>query len=93
MTQENDNPNGRINSYWEKFGTWACTAMLGFGLLVFQDQRAQVSKLEEKVNFLYQDKVSKADLREEINKILQAQEASKTDIIARMELYFGRLQK
>lgn len=85
--------NSRINQYWEKFGIWACTAMVGFGLLVFQDQRAQIEKLEERVNFLYQDKVSKAELKEEINRILIAQEASKSDIIARMELYFGRHPK
>lgn len=85
--------NSRINKYWEKFGIWACTAMLGFGLLVFQDQRAQVAKLEEKVNFLYQDKVSKAELKEEINRLSQEYQAGKSDIIARMEIYFGRLER
>lgn len=88
----NEPANTRLNNYIERFGVWACSIIMGFGLMTYQDLKAQTDKLEEKVNFLYQDKVSKAELREEINRIVKAQEAAKTDIIARMELYFGRVE-
>ncbi|MNQ43064.1 hypothetical protein D3C85_801310 [compost metagenome] len=91
MAQEN--ANTRLNDLFQRFGIWACSAMMAFGILVFQDHRAQLGKLEEKVNHLYIDKVSRAELKEEVNRILVAQEASKADILSRLEIYFGRISR
>lgn len=84
--------NSRINGYFERVAIWACSAMIGFGLLVFQDHRAQLVKMEEKVQHLYVDKVSRQELKEEINRVVQSQEATKSDILARLDLFFEAIK-
>lgn len=85
--------NSRINKYWEKFALWACSGVIALLCLAYQDQRTQVTKLEEKVNFLYLDKVSKSDLKETEDRLMKRIEGMGSDILARLDIYFGKMNK
>lgn len=89
--------NERINGYWEAWGKWVAIALLSICLWIFQDVRsdmkADIQRLDDRVAFMQHDKVSRAELREEVQRILKAQEDSKRDILERLEVYFGRPPK
>lgn len=49
----------------------------------FNDLKERQARQEEKISYLYQDKVSRAEFREEINNMRFQIEGTKTDILAR----------
>jgi hypothetical protein len=51
----------------------------------YTDTKDRIRGIEERVSFLYQDKVSRAEFREEMTQMRLQVEATKTDIIARQE--------
>ena len=83
----------RINGYFERFAIWAGGLLIALLLLAYQDQRQQVARLEERVSFLYLDKVSKTDLKDTEARIMNRIEGMQSDILARMDLLFGKVTK
>ena len=90
----------KFNNIYGKIIGVAVSLALTIGGFMYSDMKARVTVLEEKVSFLYQDKVSRAEFREEMNQIrmqneanktdiLSRQESTKSDILARMDLYFS----
>lgn len=80
--------NSRINAVWEKFAIWACSAIIALLVIGYQDQKSKVDKMEERLQFLYLDKVSKNELKEVETRIMNRIEAGNADILARIDLYF-----
>lgn len=83
----------RINGLFERFAIWAGGLLIAILFLAYQDQRADIVRLEEKVSFLSLDKVSRTDLRETEARIMARIEGMQSDILSRMELYFGKITK
>lgn len=90
----------KFNSIYGKIIAVAVSLALSIGGFMYNDLKSRTAVLEEKVSFLYQDKVSRAEFREEMNQlrmqndankadILSRQETTKQDILARMDLYFN----
>jgi len=88
MTTPSDEPsaNSRINQVWEKFAIWACSAIIALLVIGYQDQKSKVDKMEERVQFLYLDKVSKQDMDKLEDRIMTGIAASNSTILARMDL-------
>lgn len=64
---------------------YATAIVIGFGLWSYNDTKDRIKGIEERVSFLYQDKVSRAEFREEMTQMRLQIEATKSDIIARQE--------
>lgn len=101
MSTDNNSANHRLNGIWERLALGLLSLVLGITLLTIQGMRADQKELEGKVFTLQMDKVSKADLRETENRLLQGfqaqitdlksqQESSKQDILSRIDLYFKK---
>jgi hypothetical protein len=88
MTNPSSEPsaNSRINQVWEKFAIWACSAIIALLVIGYQDQKSKVDKLEEKVQILYQEKVSKNELKDVEQRLMTRIEAGNADILARIDL-------
>ena len=86
MANEPQDANSRINGYWERVCMWVCGGAIALLCLVYQDQKVTVDKLEEKVQFLYVDKVSKQDMDRLEERIMKGIAAGNSDIISRLEL-------
>jgi hypothetical protein len=78
-----------FETWWEKTqdkiiaGTIAI--ILGIGAMIYTDMKQRVYILEDKVAFLYNDKVSKAEFKEEMTQLRLQNDANKSDIIARQD--------
>lgn len=94
-----DTVDRKFNTIYGKIIGVGLSLILTVGGIMYSDMKARVTVLEEKVSFLYQDKVSRAEFKEEMNQIrmqneanktdiLSRQESTKSDILARMDLYF-----
>lgn len=86
--------NGNIlTPYWEKFSIWAVGAIITLLCIGFQDQRTKVERLDERVQILFLEKVSKQEMKEVEQRIMQRIEAGNADILARLDLYFKTKDK
>lgn len=85
-TSRNNDANTRISAYWEKFAIWSCGAIIALLCIGYQDQKSTIDKLEERVQFLYLDKVGKGELKEVETRIMSRIEAGNADILARIDL-------
>lgn len=86
MPSDNQDANSRINGYWERVSLWLCGGAIALLCLVYQDQKARVEKIEEKVQFLLLDKVSKQEMDRLEERIMQGIAAGNTAILSRMDL-------
>lgn len=82
--------NSRITAVWERLAVWALSFIIVLLGLAYNDQKGKIEKMEERVQFLYIDKVNKSELKETETRIMSRIEASQSDILARLDLYFGR---
>lgn len=89
----NDTANSRITAIWEKFAIGLLSVVMALGLLVIQDLRAQVKETESRVLFLYTDKVSNQQLKDTEQRLVTNIEGMRSDLLARLDLYFGSLNK
>ena len=60
--------------------------MIALLCIGYQDQKTRVDKMEEKLQFLYLDKVSKNELKDVEARIMTRIEAGNADILARIDL-------
>ncbi|MCY1416335.1 hypothetical protein D9M71_318400 [compost metagenome] len=85
--------NGRINGYWERIALFALSSILALTVWAFQEQSKRVEKLEATTLVLQTSKVDKGDLRDVEDRINSKIDGMKSDILGRLEWYFGRLPK
>lgn len=88
----NDSANTRINNLWEKFAIGLLSVVMALGMLVIQDIRTQNKELESRVLFLYTDKVSNQQLKDTEQRLVTNIEGMRSDLLARLDLYFGSLK-
>jgi hypothetical protein len=86
MANNDSLANSRINAAWEKFAIWACSAIIALLAIGYQDQKSKVDKMEERVQFLYLDKVSKQDMDKFEERIMTGIAAGNAALLARMDL-------
>lgn len=75
---------------WERIGLYSLGLVLGVTIWAFQQQVSRVEKLEGTVIILQTSKVDKGDLRDVEDRINSNISAMKTDILARIDLYFQK---
>jgi hypothetical protein len=88
----NDSANSRISATWEKFALGLLSLVMALGMLVIQDIRTQNKELESRVLFLYTDKVSNQQLKDTEQRLVTNIEGMRSDLLARLDLYFGSLK-
>lgn len=88
-----DSANNRITAIWERFAIGLLSVVMALGLMVIQDIRAQNKELESRVLFLYTDKVSNQQLKDTEQRLVTNIEGMRSDLLARLDLYFGSLNK
>lgn len=79
-----DDANNRITILWERAAVWLCGAAIALLVVVYQDMKTTVDKLEERVQFLYLDKVSKQELKELADRMDRKIDAGNADVISRI---------
>lgn len=89
----NDSANNRITAIWEKFAIGLISVVLALGMMVIQDLRTQLKETESRVLFLYTDKVSNQQLKDTEQRLVTNIEGMRSDLLARLDLYFGSLAK
>ncbi len=89
----NETANNRINNLWERAALFFLTAALSLTVWAFQEQGKKVEALEQRVLVIQTSKVDKADLRDVEDRINSKIDGMKSDLIARLDLYFGKLSK
>lgn len=88
-----ESANTRINNLTERVAIGLLSLILGWGQLQYQEAKDRVKDLETKVQTLYLEKVSRGDLRDVEDRINSRIESMKSDLLARLDLYFGKLDK
>lgn len=81
----------KINKFIEKFAVWIVTILISIGGTMYTKMDNKIEVLEDRVSHLYQDKVSRAELREEMALLRNSQALMKDDIIQRLELIMRML--
>lgn len=87
----------RINRYVEKFAVWILGIVISISVAVWNKTEARIDSLEDKVTVLFQEKVSRQELKDEMSLVRQqidkvytevsrGQEQLRTDILSRLEL-------
>lgn len=61
------------------------TIFLSIGAMLYNDNKNRINVLETRVSSLVYDKVSRTELREDLQQLRLQNEANKIDIIARQE--------
>lgn len=64
---------------------YAIAVIMGVAWFNYTDTKDRLKDIESKVSFLYQDKVSRAEFREEMTQVRLQIEATKSDIVARQD--------
>lgn len=93
MSNSDDTANTRITAIWERFAIGLLSVVMALGLMVIQDLRTQVKETESRVLFLYTDKVSNQQLKDTEQRLVTNIEGMRSDLLARLDLYFGALSK
>lgn len=86
-----DSTSQKINKFVEKFAVWIVTILVSIGGAMYTKMDNKIDGLEDKVAVLFQDKVSRAELREEMTLLRNSQALMKDDIIQRLELIMRML--
>lgn len=96
--------NDKISKISGKILTVVFSVIVAIVSMMYNDAKTRITTLEDRVSFLYQDKVSRAEFKEEMNQlrlqnegmksdILTRQESMKSDILARLDLLIPRISR
>jgi hypothetical protein len=104
--QENPRSSGfpSMSKIITTIAAYSVVAIVGIAWWSYNDTNDRIRGIEERVSFLYQDKVSRAEFREEMTQmrlqiegtksdIIARQEATKTDILARLDLIIPHITR
>lgn len=86
MVRQSDTADSRMNNYFERLAIWACGCIIALLCVGYQDQKSTIDKMEERLQFLYMDKVGKGELKDVEARIMSRIEAGNADILARIDL-------
>lgn len=82
--------NSRINKFVEKFAVYIIGVLFSISLIGWNKMDADIDRLEERVATLFQEKVSRQELKDEMflvrNQIERDNQQLRTDILSRLEL-------
>lgn len=81
----------KINRWIEKFAVYIAMVLVSIGSFMYTKMDDKIEMLEDRVAVLYQNKVSRTELREEMALIRTSQAQMKDDIIQRLELIIRML--
>lgn len=81
----------KINRFIEKFAVWIVTILVSIGGTMYTKMDNKIEVLEDRVAVLFQSKVSREELREEMTLLRNSQALMKDDIIQRLELIMRML--
>lgn len=81
----------KINRFIEKFAVWIVTILVSIGGTMYTKMDNKIEALEDRVAVLFQSKVSREELREEMALLRNSQSQMKDDIIQRLELIMRML--
>lgn len=90
---ESQTANTRINVYWEKAAIFLLVLFVGYMQVQYQELKVDAKELENKVFFLYSDKVSNQQLQITEDRLVKNIEGMRSDLLARLDLYFGSIAK
>ena len=85
--------NSRINGYWERIALFLIGIVLSLVVWAYQEQGKKIERLESTALVLQTGKVDKADLRDVEDRINTKIDGMKSDILSRLEWYFGKIPK
>lgn len=88
----NDTANNRMNNYIERIAIGLLTVVISFMTMLYNGQQERIKDLENKVVVLQTTKVDRGDLKEFKEEINASIAAMKSDLIARLDLYFGNIK-
>lgn len=91
--QDSNSGNSILAPYWERFAIWLCGAVIALLCLGYNDMSTKVERLDERVQILFLEKVSKQEMKEVEQRIMSRIEAGNADIISRLDLYFKTKDK
>ncbi len=86
------NANSRMNNYIERIAIGLLTVVISFMTMLYNGQQERIKDLENKVVVLQTTKVDRGDLKEFKEEINASISAMKSDLIARLDLYFGSIK-
>lgn len=86
-----DTASTKINRFIEKFAVWIITILVSAGGSLYTKMDNKIDVLEDRVAVLFQSKVSREELREEMALLRNSQSQMKDDIIQRLELIMRML--
>lgn len=89
----NDSANGRITNLTERAAIGLLSLVIGFMTILYNGQQDRIKDLESRVIVLQTTKVDRGDLKEFKEEINASIAAMKSDLIARLDLYFGKLKE
>lgn len=89
----NDSANGRITNLTERAAIGLLSLVIGFMTILYNGQQDRIKDLESRVIVLQTTKVDRGDLKEFKEEINASITAMKSDLIARLDLYFGKLKE
>ena len=75
-----------MNKFLEKTGIWLAGIAVSVAGYFWTGVTNRIQVVEDRVSHLYQDKVSRQELKEEMAIIRSQNEQNKQDIISRLEL-------
>lgn len=89
---QESNADKRINHLWERLALGLIGILMMWGATQFQELKAQNKELENRVLFLYTDKVSTVQLKDTEDRLIKQIDGMKADILARLD-YIGNQYK
>jgi len=78
------------NNYWERASLFLMGIVLALTVWAFQEQAKKIEKLEAVALVLQTSKVEKSDLKDVEDRLSNSITAMKSDILARIDLYFQK---
>lgn len=74
-----------LNSIYGKILAFSVTAILTLTGWMYTDMKNKIDVLDSRVNILFQEKVSRSELKDELTRIMIQNDNNKTDILYRQQ--------
>ena len=85
--------NTPLGSYWERFALYLAGILVAVGAWMWVQNHGRINDLENKVQQLHVDKVSRQEFNALEDRIYKRMDAVKTDIIERIDWYLSDKKK
>lgn len=82
-TPPSGSSSDKFNKLIGRVAAFSITVVVAIAGMIYKDTSNRVANVEERVNYLFMDKISRAEFKEEINQLRVQNEANKADILSR----------